>query len=101
MNSQVSNQAGSEVMRLRSATLIDGQVEVNWSPIAPPARFSPFWLRDHCRAAHSLNADTLQREVDTFSIPRDIAPAKLEIRDGGGALNVVWQHDASTSVFPA
>jgi len=86
---------------LQSAKLIDGQVEVNFIPKAPPARFSAIWLRDHCHAKHSLNADTLQREVDTFSIPADIAPAKIEIKDGGSTLAIVWRHDGSVSVFPA
>jgi trimethyllysine dioxygenase len=86
---------------LKSAKLIDGQVEVNWNAAAAAARFPPFWLRDHCHAKHSLNAATLQREVDTFSIPQDITPAKIEITDGGATLQIVWRHDASISTFPA
>jgi trimethyllysine dioxygenase len=84
---------------LKSAKLIDGEVEVNFGAVA--ARFAPFWLRDHCHAKHSLNADTLQREVDTFSIPQDIAPARVEIKDGGRTLQVDWRHDDRVSVFPA
>jgi trimethyllysine dioxygenase len=86
---------------MQSAKLVDGQIEIHFLPEAPPARFFPFWLRDHCHAKHSLNADTLQREVDTFSIPADIAPAKIEINDGGSTLKIVWRHDDSISVFPA
>jgi trimethyllysine dioxygenase len=86
---------------MQSAKLVDGQVEIHFLPETPPARFSPFWLRDHCHAKHSLNADTLQREVDTFSIPADIAAAKIEIKDGGSTLNIAWRHDDSISVFPA
>ncbi|HEY1312967.1 MAG TPA: trimethyllysine dioxygenase [Steroidobacteraceae bacterium] len=86
---------------LSSAELIAGQVVVNWHREQSPAQFSPFWLRDHCHAKHSLNADTLQREVDTFAIPQDIAPQTLEIKDGGAALHILWKHDASTSIFPA
>jgi trimethyllysine dioxygenase len=86
---------------MQSARLVDGQVEIHFLPAASAARFSPFWLRDHCHAKHSLNADTLQREVDTFSIPADIAPARIEIKDGGGTLSIVWRHDDSVSVFPA
>jgi trimethyllysine dioxygenase len=86
---------------LSSAKLNEGQVEVSWKHKISPAHFSPFWLRDHCHAKHSLNADTLQRQVDTFAIPRDIAPSKLEIRDGGRTLSIVWAHDQSVSVWPA
>ncbi len=90
-----------ERVLLNSAEFVAGQVLVNWRRQHSQAQFSPFWLRDHCHAAHSLNADTLQREVDTFAIPQDIAPAKLEIKDGGGALHIQWKHDAGSSIFPA
>src|SRR5271170_7975725 len=86
---------------LESAEFTAGQIEVRWRNSAETAQFSPFWLRDHCHAKHSLNADTLQREVDTFSIPQDIAPAKIEIKDGGRSLEIVWQHDDRASSYPA
>ncbi len=86
---------------LNSAKLVDGRVEVNWNHGASSAQFSPFWLRDHCHASHSLNADTLQRQVDTFSIPQEIAPATLEIADGGRTLNIVWDNEERLSTFPA
>src|SRR5271170_1483723 len=86
---------------LESAEFTAGQIEVRWRNSAETAQFSPFWLRDHCHAKHSLNADTLQREVNTFAIPHDIAPAKLEIKDGGSTLCVLWRHDQSSSIFPA
>ena len=55
---------------LSGARLVDGEVELSWSGQRATRRFSPFWLRDHCHSKHSLHPDTLQREVDTFSIPR-------------------------------
>ena len=85
---------------LRAAKLVDGEVQVSWQGNAPPGRFSPFWLRDHCHSKESLNPDTLQRQVDTFAIPVDLAPAGLEIGDGGRALHIVWKH-GGTSVLPA
>jgi trimethyllysine dioxygenase len=86
---------------LSSAEFADGQIEVRWKHAPGTAQFSPFWLRDHCHAKHSLNADTLQREVNTFAIPQDIAPEKIEITDGGATLGILWRHDQSRSVFPA
>ncbi len=86
--------------KLESARLVDGEVEVFWQGRSRPARFAPSWLRDHCHAPHSLNPDTLQRQVDTFAIPPDIAPDVLEIVDSGRSLQVVWAHDGSTSQFP-
>jgi trimethyllysine dioxygenase len=86
---------------LRQAVLVDGEVEVSWQGGGASARFSPFWLRDHCHTKESLHPDTLQRQVDTFAIPADIAPARLELGDGGKTLRVVWRHDGSVSVLPA
>ena len=86
---------------LAAVKLVDNEVEVSWQSKAAPSRFSPLWLRDHCHAPHSLNPQTLQRQVDTFSIPADIAPANLQIGEGGRELRIVWRHDGSTSVLPA
>ena len=86
---------------LNSAKLVDGEVEVTWQDHHGSSRFAPLWLRDHCHARHSLHPDTLQRQVDTFSIPQDIQPAQLEILDGGRVLHVVWKHDGVRSEFPA
>ena len=86
---------------LNTAKLIDGEVEIAWKGKVSPTRFAPFWLRDHCHARHSLNAETLQRQVDTFSIPEDIVPASLEIADGGRSLHIVWKHDGVRSELPA
>jgi hypothetical protein len=66
-----------------------------------PGRFSPFWLRDHCHARESLHPDTLQRQVDTFAIPLDIAPERIDVDARGEILRIVWKHDGSTSVWPA
>jgi trimethyllysine dioxygenase len=85
---------------LSAAELVDGELEIQWEDGAAPGRFSPFWLRDHCHSKESLHPDTLQRQVNTFAIPVDIAPAKLEIGDGGRFLHIVWKH-GDTSVLPA
>ncbi len=86
---------------LGGARIVEGEIEVTWQDGAPAARFSPFWLRDHCHAPESLHPDTLQRQVDTFSIPRNIAAEQVSIEDGGATLRISWIHDGSTSVLPA
>jgi trimethyllysine dioxygenase len=101
MLDSIPNRNPTAEVLLSGAKLIDNEVEVSWEDKVSPGRFSCFWLRDHCHAAHSLNADTLQRQVDTFAIPVDIAPAKLDICDGGRTLCIVWKHDGSTSILPA
>lgn len=101
MNQPKIQQIDDRSVVLTSARFIDGEVAVTWRHQAESACFTPFWLRDHCHAKHSLNADTLQREVDTFSIPQDIAPAKIEIKDGGRSLEIHWRHDDRASTYPA
>ncbi|MGO9426344.1 MAG: trimethyllysine dioxygenase [Steroidobacteraceae bacterium] len=101
MLESIADRALNSEVSLSGAKLVDGEVEVWWKNKASPGRFSPFWLCDHCHAKQSLNPDTQQREVDTFAIPVDIAPAELQISEGGRALRVVWKHDGSVSVLPA
>jgi trimethyllysine dioxygenase len=86
---------------LDSVRLVAGEVEVTWRQQQRVGRFTPFWLRDHSHSADSLNPATLQRQVDTFSIPADIAPRELEIVAAGRMLRIVWQHDARLSEWPA
>jgi len=86
---------------LSTARLVNQDVEVSWKHEASSARFSPFWLRDHCHSEASLNRETLQRQVDTFAIAKDIAPAKVEIADAGRTLRVTWTNDDIVSIFPA
>ncbi len=96
------NQGGiSGAALLADAHIVEGDVEVSWRGGPSRERFSPFWLRDHCHARDSLHPDTLQRQVDTFGIPADIAPERLDVEQGGGSLRIVWRHDGSTSVWPA
>ncbi|MTI08533.1 trimethyllysine dioxygenase [Curvivirga aplysinae] len=64
------------------------------------ARFPFFWLRDHCPEPESLNVDTWQREVDTFSIPLDIEASSYELDEAGETLSVTWSNDGFKSRFP-
>jgi len=86
---------------LSAARLHADEVELSWKNRPGSARFAPFWLRDHCHAPESLNAETLQRQVDTFAIPTDIQPTKLEIIDGGRQLQITWRQDGVLSRLPA
>src|SRR3984885_14687229 len=86
---------------LAGARVVGGEVEVSWVGQPSTDRFSAFWLRDHCHARHSLHPDTLQRQVDTFAIPTDITPERVDVEENGEVLRIVWKHDGSTSVWPA
>ncbi|KZS92481.1 homoaconitase [Sistotremastrum niveocremeum HHB9708] len=54
----------------------------NWS------KFHHIWLRDHCRCPSCFHEITKQRLVDTFDIPKDIHPLKVESTVEG--LQVHW-----------
>ncbi|KAI6382578.1 hypothetical protein MCOR25_000582 [Pyricularia grisea] len=56
-----------------------------------------FWLRDNCRCTECVNQDTMQRNFDTFSIPRDIRPVEAVIE--GDDLHVTWDHENHRSVY--
>lgn len=101
MPEPIAGRTATPEILLSAAALVDGEVEVSWRDGSSRSRFSLFWLRDHCHSKESLNPDTLQRQVDTFRIPVDIAPATIEIGEGGRILRIVWKHDASTSILPA
>lgn len=75
-------------------------IEISWTD-GKSVRFPAFWLRDHCPEPESLNADTLQREVDTFSIPLDIDVLAHDIQQDGASLQVVWANDNFVSNFPS
>jgi trimethyllysine dioxygenase len=97
----VAHRNSPAAVSLSAAKLVGSEVEVSWANRISTARFSLFWLRDHCHTKESLHPDTLQRQVDTFAIPADIAPAQLEICGDGEALRIVWKHDGSASILPA
>ncbi|HEX4153744.1 MAG TPA: trimethyllysine dioxygenase [Steroidobacteraceae bacterium] len=101
MLEDVKQRSPGDRARLEQAVLADGEVELRWQAGDRGSRFSPFWLRDHCHGKQSLHPDTLQRQVDTFSIPADITPSRLEIADEGRTLRITWVHDGSESVLPA
>lgn len=61
------------------------------------------WLRDHCRCPTCLHPKTMQRLLNTFQIPPDIKPIKVESSLQG--LRVVWpahehtEHGEHESVY--
>ncbi|KAL1876590.1 hypothetical protein VTK73DRAFT_9254 [Phialemonium thermophilum] len=56
-----------------------------------------FWLRDNCRCSSCVNQDTAQRNFNTFSIPADISPTKVEQDENG--IEVTWP-DGHRSEYP-
>ncbi|KAK4055897.1 hypothetical protein OIO90_003154 [Microbotryomycetes sp. JL221] len=61
------------------------------------------WLRDHCREPRSFHPATKQRLVDTFLLPPDLKPARVETNQTG--LTITWPEatgsgDSYQSFFP-
>lgn len=52
------------------------------------AELSKLWLRDNCRCAQCVNQDTLQRNFDTFAIPKDISPTEITSKTDG--VDITW-----------
>ncbi|KAH8791440.1 trimethyllysine dioxygenase, partial [Hyaloscypha finlandica] len=59
-----------------------------------PNRF----CRDNCRCATCVNQDTMQRALDTFSIPTDILPQEVVTLKEG--IQVKWSNDGHMSLYP-
>lgn len=88
------------MQRVKLVKAQDKCLSVEWQD-GQAARFPYFWLRDHCQEPESLNQDTLQREVDTFSIPEDIQAEQASVSAEGDKVNVTWAHDGFLSRFDA
>jgi len=86
---------------LRDVKLADRHVELNWADGRAGDRFSLLWLKDHCPSPQCLHPDTKQRQVDTFSIPEDIAARAVAIEENGRVLKIEWAGDAHVSRFDA
>ncbi|CUA74153.1 hypothetical protein RSOLAG22IIIB_05444 [Rhizoctonia solani] len=103
---------GSELSRgsnitagLKKANSVEPHVESNARKVSVgwkngvTSHFHHIWLRDHCRCADCLHPVTKQRLVNTFEIPPDVQPVKVESRWAG--LEVTWSESPRhTSTFP-
>lgn len=76
----------------------DAGLDVVFSGSDSAVAYSWFWLRDHGVDAESLDPRTLQRRVDTFSIPADIAPLNVRISDDLGKILIDWADDSQTTI---
>ncbi|TMW57978.1 hypothetical protein Poli38472_013452 [Pythium oligandrum] len=63
-------------------------IEVTWDD-EYSAKFHKKWLRDHCTCPICLHPETLQRQVDTASIPAD--PVITTLASDKGSVSIAWQ----------
>ncbi|HEV8390879.1 MAG TPA: trimethyllysine dioxygenase [Dongiaceae bacterium] len=86
---------------LRDVKLADRHVELSWADGRTGDQFALLWLKDHCPSPQCLHPDTKQRQIDTFSIPEDIAARAVAIEENGRVLRIDWADDAHVSRFEA
>lgn len=80
--------------RIRYAEIVDRGVRIGFGSDERVIELPSRWLRDHGDDPASTNVLTLQRKVDTFSIPADVEPVELAF--GSGRLTLSWTDGAST-----
>ncbi|ORY71575.1 trimethyllysine dioxygenase [Pseudomassariella vexata] len=56
-----------------------------------------FWLRDNCRCRSCVHQDTMQRNFNTFDIPKDVRPLKVETQHSG--VQIRWSDNAHESFY--
>lgn len=71
-----------------------GHVELIW-PDGTARSFLYVWLRDNCPTARHSNG---QKEIETSSIPLDIAPERISLNELG-VLEIRWKGEDHTSFF--
>jgi len=85
---------------LETVVTTEHGIDVVFAAGEGPVSFSWFWLRDHGIDEASLDPRTLQRRVDTFSIPADITPKNVRISDDLNEVVIDW-HDAPPTTISA
>jgi len=89
-----------ESKAIRDAERGDGELILHWQG-GGESRFPWFWLRDHGQDPASLDPDTLQRRVDTFTIAEDIRGSETTVLAEGRVLEVNWPDGSPASRFEA
>lgn len=85
-------------VKIVSVTPSSDGLEVTFSGAHEPACFSWFWLRDHGEDEASLDPVTLQRRVDTFSIPADLQAIDIGMDESQDSLQIAWNDGSSTTL---
>ncbi|KAA8914282.1 hypothetical protein FN846DRAFT_789918 [Sphaerosporella brunnea] len=67
----------------------DRKVLIPWEE-GKTSHFQHLWLRDHCQCSECRHPETMQRLLDTFSIPKNIKPEEVKgIKEG---LVIKWRN---------
>ncbi len=93
-----SYDANNDKMKLANVSSLPEGLEVQFSDNTDPLLYSWFWLRDHGVDSDSLDPDTLQRKVNTFAIPSDLAPRNIDVDQSRTLIHIDWVDGSSTSM---
>ncbi len=78
---------------LTQAAIRGGNLELGWRDGDGPETLSLLWLRDHCPCPACLHPETRQRQVDTFALPAELAPKRVDVAENGRQLVIAWPDD--------
>jgi trimethyllysine dioxygenase len=87
-------------MLIQRSECIEDYIEITFSD-NKTAQFSLFWLRDHSTDTSSINPNTLQRDLNTFTLPSVPEINHQEITNNGEQLTINWIKDNVVSEFGA
>lgn len=87
-------------MLIQSIECIEDNIEIIFSD-NKTAQFSLFWLRDHSTDSSSINPKTLQRDLETFSLPTCPEVKNQNIINDGAAIQIQWLTNDIISEFNA
>jgi len=73
-------------------------LDVVFAGESEPVNFSWFWLRDHGIDEDSLDPQTLQRRVNTFTIPKDICASDVVFDKDKQLIEIYWPDAPTTTI---
>ncbi len=100
MNSHMKScsEEREEGIKISDVSSLDRGLNIRFSDSDSEQFYSSIWLRDHGIDSESLDPDTLQRKVDTFSIPADLAPRTVKVNSEKTEITIDWNDSSSTTV---
>ncbi len=63
-----------------------------------PKIYSWHWVRDHCIDPQSLDQDTTQRKVNTFTLPTDLTCTGLNFESSEQLIHFSWDNGSRSSI---
>ncbi|KAJ0401374.1 hypothetical protein P43SY_001312 [Pythium insidiosum] len=93
-----SSVGGASFPRVTKVEELNDQraVKITWEDDFS-AKFHKKWLRDHCKCPQCQHPETLQRQVDTASIPHDPSITTLAVNQSRDGVSIAWNSSVKGS----